>query len=275
MPFFFGRAAFWVVDPGTPYDDQQKLLRDYVETRQQRGGKFLGVCLTHHHGDHSRAAEFLATQFSVPIVAHRNAREFLKFSFHPLADQDNISHAPEPRLVALYTPGHAEDHVAYFADELGILIAGDMITDRGTILIPPESGSLSVYLASLERLSRLNLSAIIPAHGQPIVDAPNQFLIKAMKHRYERIHAVFATIKNQDAILDATDITRLVYRDSIPENLMIFAQLSVESSLQWLKEAQLVVNPHHAWRVASDAQNFEATVLLDCLEEIDQRLRNT
>ena len=271
---FFGQQAFWLIDPGSPFEDQQSILKTYIERRQTKGGKLLGVCLTHHHGDHSKAAEFVAARFAVPIFAHRQAAKFVKFSFKPLNDSDVITHQGELTLRALHTPGHSEDHLVYYAQELGILVAGDMITDRGTILIPPLSGSLSVYLNSLESLTHLKLNAIIPAHGQAIVDEPKKFLIKALKHRFERIKAVLTAIKDQDCALDATDITRIVYQNTIAENLVVFAQLSVESSLHWLKDAGLVDNPHHLWQLCRNATHKEKAVLLDHLKKIDERLRD-
>lgn len=271
---FFGNQAFWVIDPGTPDDDQRQLLRNYIEKRHKEGHQFLGVCLTHHHGDHSKAAQYLAEHFSVPILAHQNAVPHLKFPVRPMADREMLAYGQEPPLSIIYTPGHADDHVVYYQRDHGLLIAGDMITDRGTILIPPVGGSLKIYLDSLNALTLLPLTAIIPAHGDIIVEAPNAFLIKAMKHRYERIAAVLATIKNQDA-LDATDITRLVYRDSIAENLLVFAQLSVESSLYWLKDLGLVENHRHRWQIATNAPNIEQEALSHRLKEIDERLRNT
>lgn len=271
---FFGRTAFWVIDPGTPHDEERQLLHNYISQRHARGHQFLGVCLTHHHGDHSKAAEYLAQEFSVPILAHRAAMALVKFPFHPIDDGEAIAYQHEPPLLAIHTPGHADDHVVYYQRDLGIVIAGDMITDRGTILIPPEGGSLSVYLDSLDKLSKLFLSAIVPAHGKVITHQPNLFLVKAMRHRYERIKAVLAAIRNHHTTLDATDITRLVYRDNIEENLMVFAQLSVESSLHWLKEKGLLENPHHAWKVAQNITTLEQSALLNRLEEIDERLRN-
>ncbi len=272
---FFGFRSFWVIDPGTPYDDQRGLLASYINRRLDQGHKFLGVCLTHHHGDHSKAAEFLAQLFSVPIIAHHASAAFLKFPFHPIVDGEVISHAAEPNLIAIHTPGHADDHIVYYQPDMGILVAGDMITDRGTILVPPVGGSLSVYLESLDALSQLTLSAIVPAHGKIISEEPNAFLIRAMKHRYDRIQAIFAAIKEHSKTLDATDITHLVYGDSIPDNVFVFAQLSVESSLHWLKDKGLLENYQHAWRVAKDSSTRERIELLERLEEIEQRLRNT
>lgn len=267
---FFGRKQFWVIDPGTPHDDQRQILKRYVDHRIQNGDLFSGVCLTHHHGDHTKAARFLAQTFSVPIYAHKNAAQFLSFAFHGLDDKSVIS----SDLHALHTPGHAEDHVVYYAHEEGILFAGDMITDRGTILIPPNGGSLRIYLESLDLLTRMKLTAIVPAHGHAIVENPNLFLLRAMKHRYDRIKAVFDVLKHSREKRDATDITHQVYRASTADNLMFFAQLSVESSLYWLKEHNLVENPNYMWLLAPNALEHEQAMLLERLAQIDERLRH-
>src|SRR5689334_23891948 len=55
-----------VVDPGSPYTDQQALL-DAVLAELP----IAGVLLTHHHGDHAGGAAALAARWNVPIAAHR------------------------------------------------------------------------------------------------------------------------------------------------------------------------------------------------------------
>jgi glyoxylase-like metal-dependent hydrolase (beta-lactamase superfamily II) len=272
---FFGHKGFFVIDPGSPYEDEQLRLASYIDNRESQGHQFLGICLTHHHGDHVKAAEFLKNRYQVPVLAHKNTQEKLGFVTRALENNDEISERNGLALTAIYTPGHTDDHLVFYQKTYGILMAGDMITDRGTTLIPPVGGSLAIYLDSLEALTRLKISALIPAHGEPITKEPIQFLLKAIKHRYERIVAIFGAISNQSERLDATDITHLVYKNSIPDNLFVFAQLSVESSLHWLKKKNLLENPGHLWRLTAEAKDLVKPRLLDLLAEIDERLRNT
>src|SRR5688572_13322384 len=54
-----------VVDPGSPYPDQQAIL-DAILTEIP----IARVLLTHHHGDHVGGAATLAARWKVPIAAH-------------------------------------------------------------------------------------------------------------------------------------------------------------------------------------------------------------
>ncbi len=208
------------------------------------------------------------------FFAHQNAARHLKFSVdRVLSDQEEIVLDQHLALRSLYTPGHSDDHLVFFDAQHGILLAGDMMTDRGTVLIPPVTGSLKVYLDSLDRISRLPMNAIIPAHGIPITDSPSAFLIKGIKHRYERIVAVLdALIDSPDKLLDATDITHKVYRNLSTQALLAFAQMSVESSLAWLLEMNLIENVYHKWQAVSGVIDLKQTILIKTLHEIDKRL---
>jgi len=271
---FYGRDIFVVIDPGPSKLKWQEVLADHIEARCRRGDQFLAVAITHHHVDHSAGATYLSERFSVPIYAHKNASVTKRYKPDRILNHHDQIILNDNTLTALFTPGHAEDHLTYFDEHTGVLIAGDMITDRGTILIPPGSGSLRVYLHSLNELTKLPLKTIIPAHGLAITEHANQFLIKAMRHRYQRIASVLQAIEDHPTnVLDGTDITMLVYGKSLADNLLFYAQLSVESSLYWLKEAGLVDNPDYTWRHIDD-HNLKQREILEPLKEIDERLRN-
>lgn len=272
----YGRDSFVVVDPGTAEPEQQEILSQYLRVRIGKGQRFCGVYLTHHHGDHIKSATFLADNFGVKIAAHKNAVRHLKFPVDQLIDdKQEINLGQDLVLKALYTPGHSDDHLVFLDDSRGVLMAGDMITDRGTVLIPPGSGSLKVYLESLNALTKLSLTAIIPAHGLAITDQPNAFLNTAIKHRYERILAVLQVLlKSPHDLLDATDVTLSIYRSLTTKDLIVFAQLSVESSLAWLLDLDLVQNVNHKWQAIPDAEARKEEAILRPLKEINERLRH-
>lgn len=75
------------------------------------------------------------------------------------------------RCIAGY--GHAPEHIALYADELGVLISGDMVLPRistnvSVIDIEPEADPLPLYLRSIAALRALPADALVlPSHGKP------------------------------------------------------------------------------------------------------------
>jgi glyoxylase-like metal-dependent hydrolase (beta-lactamase superfamily II) len=75
------------------------------------------------------------------------------------------------RVVAGY--GHSPEHAALFCDELGVLIAGDMVLPRISTNVSvqpdlPDADPLGQFLASLARYSELDAGTLVlPSHGLP------------------------------------------------------------------------------------------------------------
>lgn len=258
----YGHRSFVVIDPGCHTKEEQAILEAYIASRIKKGEQFLGICLTHHHGDHVRAAPFLSKQFGVPIWAHENAQKHLDFKVdRELKDSETLFIEEGLALKVLYTPGHTDDHLVFFDELNGIVIAGDMITDRGTVLIPPENGSLKHYLKSLEALIKLPITALIPAHGRVLTKEPKIFLKNAFDHRVQRIISVLDALIESDTSLEVEAITLKIYKNLIPSDLLVFAQLSVESSLNWLLEHFLVQKVDCKWHAVPNAHELKKAFL--------------
>jgi len=78
------------------------------------------VVLTHQHGDHVEQLDAVLDAFDAELHCYdqhpRRAR--------PLSDGDRIQLGDE-EFRALYTPGHADDHLAFLSDET--LFSGDVV----------------------------------------------------------------------------------------------------------------------------------------------------
>jgi glyoxylase-like metal-dependent hydrolase (beta-lactamase superfamily II) len=76
-----------------------------------------------------------------------------------LGDEELELHAAE---------GHTADGTAIFARAMGVLVAGDYLSDLEIPMIS-EGGSLAEYRATLARLSPLAEAAdvVVPGHGSP------------------------------------------------------------------------------------------------------------
>src|SRR5262245_7010134 len=91
-----------VIDPGTPYPDQQAVLLRALAEDAALGRPVAMVLLTHHHGDHVGGATAVAGALGVPIAAHANTARRLRGKVDvtcELADGDELH-----GMTCIYTP---------------------------------------------------------------------------------------------------------------------------------------------------------------------------
>lgn len=108
-------------------------------------------------------AEFMAAYcgYSPPVPLDR-----------VLADGDEVR-LGRTRLVALATPGHSHDHLAFLDPERGICFCGDLILDSGPALDVYLDSDVDQFLASLERVAAIpGLTRLLPGHGRPLPPPP-------------------------------------------------------------------------------------------------------
>ncbi len=210
-------AGPWaVVDPGSPYPDQEAFLNKAIGNR----GVSV-VLLTHHHGDHIGGALALAKQFGAPIAAHANtAARLAKFGITQLlADGERVA-----GMTCVFTPGHADGHLCF---ELpGHIIAGDMVAGVGTILIDPSEGDMALYLRSLETLLARPQHTLLPAHGPAIPDGHAK-LREYIAHRLMREAKVAAALVGE---LSVGELVASAYSDT-PRAIWPIAERSLLSHL--------------------------------------------
>jgi len=207
-----------VVDPGSPYPDQQIALDAVLADLP-----IDMVLLTHHHGDHTGGAEALAARWGVPIAAHAATAERLAGVVSVtrlIADGETVHGA-----TAVHTPGHAEGHLCF--EVAGATIAGDMVAGLGTILIDPSEGDMALYLASLERLLARPAMTLLPAHGPMIADGHAK-LREYLAHRRMREARVLAAL--EDAPKSIEQLLPEAYGDT-PRVLWPLADRSLRAHL--------------------------------------------
>src|SRR5216683_1627466 len=62
-----GDEELWVVDPGSPYPEEQATLERTLALLDEEGRRAVGILLTHHHLDHVGGAAELARKLSLPL----------------------------------------------------------------------------------------------------------------------------------------------------------------------------------------------------------------
>ena len=99
------------------------------------------------------------------------------------------------RCIAGY--GHAPEHIALYADDLQLLISGDMVLPRistnvSVYDIEPESDPLALFLDSLQRYLPLPVDTLVlPSHGKPFTGL-HERIAQLQQHHADRLAEVLA-----------------------------------------------------------------------------------
>jgi glyoxylase-like metal-dependent hydrolase (beta-lactamase superfamily II) len=111
-----------------------------------------------------------------------------------------------------------------------------------TSVIAPPDGSMTDYMASLEKLRRRNEATFWPGHGGPVVDPP-RYLRALIGHRRQREAAILARLERGAATIP--QIVEAVYAWLDPK-LVGAASLSTLAHLEDLIGRELVARDEGA-----------------------------
>jgi ribonuclease/clavin/mitogillin len=239
-----------VVDPASPWAEEQARLDDFVHTHQLQPSE---VVLTHHHVDHVSGATALAARHGIPIAAHAETAARLRGRVavdRSIEDGARLPGGPTG-MVALHTPGHAPGHLCFVDAAAGAIVAGDMVASVGTIIVEPgDGGDMTQYLASLALL-RAQVAAgaarLLPAHGPPIVDGGAR-LDFYIAHRLEREARVAAALGATAAT--AEELVPAVYPDVAPAIYPLAARSLLAHLLKLERDGRALQEPDGRWRRA-------------------------
>ncbi|HEX2910219.1 MAG TPA: MBL fold metallo-hydrolase [Chloroflexia bacterium] len=169
-----------VIDPGPQIESHLQAIVAVSKAQQKPVRQIL---VTHGHPDHFPGAEQLSKMTGAPVVAYREAT----FPHQDSLDDRQRVTLDGATLLAIYTPGHAIDHLCFYLEEEQALFTGDNILGQGTTVIAPPKGDMSAYLASLRLLEENWASArvIYGGHG-PEVTAPDAKIREYILHRQAR-----------------------------------------------------------------------------------------
>jgi glyoxylase-like metal-dependent hydrolase (beta-lactamase superfamily II) len=211
-----GDEPAWLVDPGPALPAHISALTAELERRGGLGG----IALTHDHPDHTEAIPHLRARFpDPPLAAARGDAEIR------LAEGTVVG-----GMVAVQTPGHAPDHVAFVTRTAAL--TGDAVLGEGSVFISPDPGALAGYLDGLAKLRGRGLRFLCPGHG-PLVDDPDAKLTEYIEHRLERERRLLAALdagkRSVEELLDEV-------WDDVPEVLRPAAAVTLAAHLDKLAE---------------------------------------
>lgn len=202
--YLVGEGRPILVDTGSGVPAYADRLAEAV--RAEAGPPAL-VLVTHHHLDHQGGMpQVAALAPRAPMWKRPHARD-LTHPHRALEGGETIE-AEDVRLVALYTPGHASDHLCFHWPERRALFTGDLILGGTPSIVPVDDGDLAAYMASLERLLALDLEVLYPGHGDPIAE-PHAYIRGYIAHRKMREGQVFDALRA--GVRTAAAIARRIY----------------------------------------------------------------
>ena len=245
--YIVGLDRVAIIDPGPAAPDHVEALAAAVA-----GARVEAIVVTHTHRDHSPGARLLQALTGAPIVGcgpHRAARDLAEGEVPLLDASADRAHRPDRlmaegdrvegpgwSLVAVETPGHTMNHLAFALPEEEALFSGDHVMAWSTTVVAPPDGSMRAYLASLERLRERTEGVYWPGHGGPVRD-PARLVRGLSAHRRQREAAIRTRIEGGDR--DIRTIVAAIYKGLRPE-LSGAAGLSVFAHLEDLVDRGLV-----------------------------------
>ena len=237
--YILGAGEVAVIDPGPDSPQQVEAILAAVA-----GEVVTHIVVTHTHRDHSPASRLLKARTGAPIVGcgpHRRSRALAEGEPDAMEGSGDVIHRPDRELregdsvsgpgwtlSAVATPGHTANHLAFALPEENALFCGDHVMGWSTTIVAPPDGSMSDFMASLDKLRGRGEEVFWPGHGGPVRE-PQRYLRALIHHRRQRE----ASIVNRLAAGDRTtaEIVAAIYRGLKPA-LIGAARLSVYAHLE-------------------------------------------
>jgi len=235
--YIVGTDRVWIIDPGPD-------CAVHVDTvlAAVAGRTVAGILVSHSHLDHSPAAMLISRKVNAKIYGFGAlSRDILAFTeedidadFSPdiaLADGHLIGEG-DWQIMALHTPGHFPNHMAYYLPHKGILFSGDHVMGWSTTVVVPPLGNMAEYLASLDKLEHLGSHLMLPSHGLEVTN-PGGRIRDVREHRAMRQKQVEACV--QKGVSDPASIVAEIY-DELPARLIQAAQGCVAAHLEFMTQ---------------------------------------
>jgi glyoxylase-like metal-dependent hydrolase (beta-lactamase superfamily II) len=215
--------------------------------RERHGSDELqSIVLTHGHADHIGGVDSVQRRFGPLSVAKKPWAKLDGGLAVEAVDEGSEIRTDDVTLQAIWTPGHAWDHLCWYMPEERALFTGDVVLGAGTTVIPPD-GDLGDYLHSLRRLLELDLAVIYPAHG-PQIRQPRAKIESYLAHRALRDEQIIAGLR--DGVRTVAALVKRMYSD-VPDFLHAAAAMSVTAHLRKLEREGEVAHDGEDWSLVA------------------------
>lgn len=216
--YFVGERQVAVIDAGPALEAHVTAVRRAIADAER-----VALVLTHDHSDHAPAARLLASELGVDLWGPAAVEGVTR----ALADGDVVP-TDVGELVTVDTPGHARHHIGLHWPSARAFFAGDLLLGAGdTVWVGEYPGCVADYLASLERVRRLGVDVIYPAHGPPIGN-PAPVIDRFAAHRRARIEQM-AGLLGAHPEASTPELTEMIYGPGLPDTMRRAAERSIEA----------------------------------------------
>ena len=238
--YIVGETELALIDPGPADTAHFDAIMAYAA-----GRPISHIFITHTHRDHTDGLARLQEATGAKVCAHGrkawssgslrhspSGAEFIDMDFAPdivMNDGDNVS-GDGWSLQAIFTPGHAPDHLCFADSGRQVLFCGDHVMSWNTTVVAPPEGNMADYMNSLERLLPRQETVFLPGHGGRI-ENPTRMVKAYIVHRRWREQAILDSIRAGNTTIDR--IVAGVYQGLDPR-LINAASLSVLAHVEHL-----------------------------------------
>ncbi len=237
--YLVGTRKLVVIDPGP--EDAEHLARLLAAIGD---AEVSAIMVTHTHRDHAPLARALAQATGAPIIGcgpHVPARALALGETSTMEGSNDLAHQPariladgdglaceDFELVAIATPGHTMNHLAFALPQERALFSGDHVMAWSTSIVAPPDGAMGPYMASLAKMLTRDDLVYWPGHGGALTE-PQRFVRALITHRRQRETSILGQLRQGNATIPA--IVAAIYSGLDPR-LKGAAALSVYAHME-------------------------------------------
>lgn len=194
-------------------------IQTIIQEVENRKLEISHVLLTHWHGDHTGGVDDMIAYD--PRISSRVYKNQPDLEQNPIQDGQQFR-VEGATLRAVFTPGHASDHMCFVLEEENALFTGDNVLGHGYSVVE----DLGAYMVSLTRMADLQCTIGYPAHGARI-DKMQSKMNDYIHHKASRLRQVLSTLERSLALasdrgrcggLTFSEIVRSLY-GRVPEEV--------------------------------------------------------
>ncbi|KAL8637985.1 MAG: hypothetical protein Q9228_004817 [Teloschistes exilis] len=161
-------------------------IENMVDLMNEHDWEISYILLTHWHGDHTGGVpDLVRHDATLASRVHKNQPDNGQ---EPIEDGQRFQ-VEGVTVRALFTPGHANDHMCFVLEEENALFTGDNILGHGYTVVE----DLGTYMKSLARMRDQRCDSGYPAHGVKIDDMPRK-VKECIQHKERREKEIFSAL---------------------------------------------------------------------------------